>query len=260
MSIIAKFPDRKASCALIGYKNLLVGTTGSSSATKVLTPNTYERLRLGIGSFSLRYQLSSPGTINFVGVAAHNFGTHDNGVNLMVKYANTVGGALTTIGIINFENVNDARMLNFDDIPNVAEIELSFTTLTTGLEIGVLYAGETLQMQQPMYGGLTPINLAGVTEYQSINSETGQFLGRTITSKGLSSSFSWRHLDDLWIRETFKPFIESARSLPFFIKWRPDYYDSSVFGYTTADIKPANMGGGHRLMSVSFNMRGHQDI
>jgi len=55
--------------------------------------------------------------------------------------------------------------------------------------------------------------------------------------------------------------VIAAKTTPFFIKWRPDYYSEAVvFGQTTGDIIPQNMGGGNRLMSVSFNIRGHDDI
>lgn len=247
-------PATSLSNARIGYNNLLAATT-TAAAQVMLIPNTYERYKPGAGAKTVKYQLSQLSAVDFVGIAAHNAGSE--GVSITVQYASTIGGALTTIDTINFSD-NSANMLLFTEV-QAAEIALVFTS-TANLELGVIYAGKALEMQRPMYGGLSPIDLSGVTEYQSVDSDTGQFLGRTITRKGLESSFSWKHLADDWVRSDFMPFVESARKLPFFIKWRPDYYDSSVFGRSTADIKPANMGGGHRLMSVSFNMRGHQDI
>ena len=241
--------------ALIGYNNLLVS---SSQAPKALTANTYERYEPSTGAVVAKFQLLTRSAIDFIGIAAHNVGTQDDGTVLLVQYATTIGGALTTVD--SFTPADDtAIMLTFDSV-TVAEIAITTNATTSGLELGVVYAGEALQMQQPIYGGVSPIELSSETKYQSTMSDSGQFLGRNIISQGLEASFKWQHLEDDWIRSTFKPFMQSAKLTPFFIKWRPDYYDSSVFGYTTNDIKPSNMGGGSRLMSVSFNMRAHSDI
>ena len=249
-------PTTSLKNARIGYKNIL-NTSTTAEAIKMLIPNTYERYRPTSGSKTVKFQLSSNAQIDFVGIAAHNAGTQDGGVDILVEYATVIGGALTTIENIVFAD-NQARMILFDAV-TVAEIAITFNATTLGLELGIIYAGEVLEMQQPIYGGHSPMDLSAQTEYQSVNSETGQFLGRTITSQGTQTVFNWRHLGDDWYRANFQPFVISAKRLPFFIKWRPDLYDTSVFGYTTADIKPENMGGGSKLMNVSINMKGHAD-
>lgn len=91
-------------------------------------------------------------------------------------------------------------------------------------------------------------------------SESGQWLGRSIMRQGNDTQFSWRHLDPDWYRQRFAPFAERAKKYPFFIKWRPDLYDNAVYAHTTDDISPSNMGGGHNLMTVSMNVRGHDDV
>ena len=91
-------------------------------------------------------------------------------------------------------------------------------------------------------------------------SDSGQFLGRTITKQGTETSYSWRHLTSEFYRDDFQPFVKSARKFPFFLLWRPDTFTDTAFGFTTSDISPANMTGGNRFMEVSFKMKGHEDV
>lgn len=86
--------------ALIGYKNLLV-SSDVSGAEVVLNGNTFQRYVPPGGAATVRYQLNTATLIDFVGIAAHNFGTHNGGVPVEIKYSATVGGALTTIGAVN---------------------------------------------------------------------------------------------------------------------------------------------------------------
>jgi hypothetical protein len=248
-------PTTSLKNARIGYKNLLV-TTNSTAADKMLIPNTFERFISGPSAYTLKFQLAGITAIDFVAIGAHNAGTHSGGVNILVKYAATIGGALTTIENLEFAD-NSAKMVLFDEI-QAAEIALVFS-VATGLELGVFYAGKALEMEQPIYGGHSPIDLSSKAQYESVISESGNFLGRTIKRQGVESTFSWQHLSPLWYRENFQPFVLSAKTIPFFIMWRPDLYDGAVFGFTTKDIKPMNMGGGSGLMNVSINVMGHSE-
>jgi hypothetical protein len=251
-------PTTNARNARLGYKNLLTATT-TSAASKMLIANTYERYTSSTGAHTIKFQLAASATIDFVGIAAHSAGTHDNGTSIIIKYAATVGGALTTIDVMEFDEENNAKMINFEPV-TAAEVAITFTTSTAGLELGVIYAGEALEMERPIYGGHNPIDLSANTDYQNSKSESGNFLGRTVIRRGTETSYQFKHLSDEWIRQSFKPFMKSAIKYPFFIKWRPDLYQSTAFGFTTGDIKPSNMGGGSRLMEVSFTMQAHQGL
>ena len=243
--------------ARIGYKNLLTATT-TSGAQAMLTPNTWERYRPTSGSKTIKFQMPSD-VVDFVGIAAHNAGTHDNGVNISVGYATSVGGGVSNLDTMQFNDSNGALMIVFN--PVVAqEIIITFSASTSGLELGVIYAGLALEMPHGLWGGHAPIVLNGETKYQNTMSDSGNFLGRSIVRQGIETSYKWRHLDPDWIRSDFMPFVKSARKTPFFILERPDTYTETAYGFTTNDIKPVNMSGGARLMEVGFNMRGHGDV
>lgn len=254
--MISTTPDKSASCALIGYNNLLVT---SALAIEALTPNTYQRYLPGTGAIEAKFEFTAPGTqFDFVGIAAHNLGTHDNGVEITVSYAVSANGPTTEIATFTPSD-NSAVFLTFDTL-TAEQIVIETNAATTGLEIGVVSAGRFMRMEQPIYGGHNPIDLNQDTDYESTLSDTGQFLGRTVKRKGLKTTFSWQHLTPDWVRNTFKPFKESAVTTPFFIKWRPDLYEASAYCHTTSDIKPTNMGGGSGLMQLSMNVRAHSEL
>lgn len=244
--------------ALIGYENLLKNSS-SPDAKVMINPDTWERFRPIAILNEVKFQLNASAEIDFIAIAAHNFATHDDGLEIEFHYATTIGGSKILIDSMVPDN-NGAMMLTFDAL-DAAEIIIRFTPSTLGAEIGIISTGKLLRMPRNIYGGHSPISLSAKTSYNSTMSETGQFLSREITSQGSTGSFSWKLLNPDWYRSTFQPFVVSAKTKPFFIKWRPDMYSNEVaFGHTTGDIKPSNMGGGHTLMSVSFSMLSHEDV
>jgi len=258
MSIVTKAePADNPSGALILYDNLLVDAP--TFAINALTPNTYERWVDSAGNMLQTFQLATPTIIDTICIGAHNMGTKS--VTVTISVAPTIAGSFTEIGTV--VPVDDKPiMFNFDPTL-VADVKFLGTVISgdTDKEVGIMYAGNSLQMPRNIYGGHSPMALSQVTEYQATMSESGQFLGKNIIRKGLETSFNWQFLDDQFYRDSFQPFVESARTLPFFIKWRPDFYSEEIaFGEVNQDITPSNMGGGHRLMSVGFTMTAHSDL
>jgi hypothetical protein len=243
--------------ALIGYEQLLVSANGVTPP-KALQPNTYERWVDSAGTATGVFQLATASTIDYVGIAAHNlFSASVNPLEIYTR--STIGGASTLVATIT-PTSNKAIMHVFETpLDNVAEIVISTTSVGSGIEIGVVMAGNVLKMEQPIYGGHKPQALASKTTYQSTLSDTGQFLGRTVTRKGTDTQYSWKNLTPNFVYGEFADFIESAKTLPFFIKWRPDLFEDAAYCHTTADINPTNQGGGSTRMQVSMSVRGHDE-
>ena len=237
---------------ILGYGNLL--NASSTSDVEALTPNTYERSREVAGAVTMKFNTPSDASVNFVGIAAHNL----SGETITISYATTVGGATTVIDIMTVAD-NDPIFVTLDAI-TIREIILTYTG-SKATEVGYVSSGSYLQMPYPIYGGHTPINLSPKTEYQNNISESGQFLGRNVVRQGVESSYSFRYLDPDFVRGEFNDFVVSARTKPFFVQWRNDLYpDESAFVFTTGDVNVSNSGGGTRLMSAEFSVRGHRDI
>lgn len=256
MAIIEKTgrASNDQSFARIGYENLLVSAS-SPNVAAVLIPNTYERFISETGNSTFVCSTSAPTELNYIAIGAHNIGSV--GGTITVKVANG-GSGYTTVGSA---TPTDNKALFFEFETTLADnVQVVLSGGPGDTEIGVVYAGRTLIMQQAIYGGHTPINLSSMTEYRNSMSSTGQFLGRKVRRKGIQTSFAWQNLTDDWYRSDFQPFVQSAKTKPFFIKWRPDYFSDEVaFGYSTGDMAPTNQAGTVRLVSVELNMRAHDE-
>jgi hypothetical protein len=122
--------------------------------------------------------------------------------------------------------------------------------------VGVIYIGKALEMMRPLYGGHTPINLSHSTIIRPNTSDRGQFVGRSIIRTGVGTPWDWRNLEADWVRRYLDPFIESARTLPFFLLWRPATFpEGSAYCWTPGDQKPQNMGTAD-LMSFTLEAIG----
>ena len=244
-----------SSFARILYENKLTAAS-TTDAEAALVPNTWERWFDASGTMQETFQPPSSVVCNAIGIAAHNLGT--KGSTVTVETAPTVAGTFTVRGEATPSNDKPLLFL-FDDVDDVEDVRITVTN-GTDREIGIVYAGNVLVMQQALFGGHSPICLSSKTEYRNAISDTGQFLGRKIRRKGQVSSFQWENLTDTWYRENFQPFVESAKTKPFFIQWRPDYFESDVaFGYSAGDIQPTNQSGTTRLMAVDLSMRAHEE-
>ena len=258
MAITPVVPDnRYTNGAVIAYENLITSsddTTPADGSPKAVIPNTYERWRPANGTSTERFNLLTNADVNFVAIGAHNL----SGQTITIQYSTTDGGGLTTLTTVT-PSSNEPILVTFDAV-EVSEIAIN-ATWANDREIGYIATGQYLKMPYPIYGGHTPITLNPETEYQNNISESGQFLGRNIVRQGVSTDYSFRYLDPDFIRGDFNAFVDSARTKPFFMQWRPDLYSEEVaFGYTTGDVKVSNSGGGIRLMDASFSMKGHRDI
>lgn len=257
MALTPVVPDnRYTNGAVIAYENLITSsddTTPADGSPKAVIPNTYERWRPANGTSTERFNLSSNADVNFVAIGAHNL----SGQTITIQYSTTDGGGLTTLTTVT-PSSNEPILVTFDAI-EVREIAIN-ATWASDREIGYIATGQYLKMPYPIYGGHSPIELSPVTKYKNNVSNTGQFLGRSIIRQGTSTNYAFRYLKPSFVREQFLNFVNSAKTLPFFIQWRPDLYpDQVAFVFTTQDIDIQNAGGGSGLMTASMQVRGHKD-
>lgn len=236
--------------ARIGYRNILEGGAVSANAGNgLLTPDTYQRWRPTSDS-SITVFATNAGLVDYVAIGAGFY----EGVPLTIEVGYL--GAYTQV-YNSTPSDNKAIMVLLGSEVNCDAIRI---TCDAACEIGVVYTGLILEMQRPIYGGHTPVVLSAQTEFNNSQSDSGQWLGRTITRRGLTASYDWQLLTQDFVREKFMLFVEHAKTKPFFMAWRPDLYpDDVAYVWTNEDIAPSNRGGGTRFMSVSMNITGHDD-
>lgn len=241
--------------AVIGWENLVKSATVTATsqrrefpAVAVKNPLTYERWSpTGASGGTITIDLGGSVLVEYIGIAAHNFGT----LGTEVRIECSVGG-VNWLDVITLVPTTDNAIL----VAGIPEELISHIriTVSNGAEIGVVYAGRLLSMQRKAYGGHSPGTLSRKTEIEPNTSESGQFLGRSIVRKGFETSFNWRHLTADWYRQYFDPFVEHALREPFFIAWYPEKFpDEVLYAWTKDDIWPVNMGV-RDYMQVGFSV------
>lgn len=232
-----------------------VAATDGTNPNYALTPNTWERWIFD-GTQSITIEFNEDKLIDSVGLAAAQL----SDFIVTVEYSETVGGSW--IEMQTQAGKNGAMLFLTDGYTGfegytARRIRITASGVGAGA-IGVIYAGVALQIQQSIYGGVSPIPLSRVTQYQNRRTESGEWIGRTIKSQGLTGQIKFDKLFDDWYRIYFNPFVVSAIRKPFFFSWRPDQYpDEAAYCWTSGDIKPSNNGAGSNRISVSFNVEAH---
>lgn len=237
--------------------NWVTGGTPSSSteASGFFTEGpdnslTYEKWK-PTGSTSSWTNTFSSTTIDYVCIGAHTLGTNTCTISV------TVNGATTVISSTAITN----------DSPIFCIFEpVAATSLTVNIsggipEIGVIKIGAAMQMERPLYGGHSPLDLARSTIMRSNISETGEWLGRTKLRSRFDTEFAWSNLTAQWVRDNWRDFQLAIETEPFFIAWRPDPNNTATgdevgLCYSSSTPIPSNQGI-RDLMSVTLAATGY---
>lgn len=245
----------------IGYESIITenNITASSQAagfpaSSLANPLTYEQWRPESGTASITVDYGETVPADYLGIGGgHNLSV----VAATVKIEWSVDGdSWTTLKEFKPGNLRPV-MLIFDTVE--ARYWRATFEADDPVQVGALYIGEALAMQQPIYGGVTPITMARETEFANNQSETNQFLGRSIIREGVGFSLSFKHLTASWVREYLDPAIIALRERPCFVAWNPlEFPEEISYCWTTDDIQPKNMGLAD-FMEVSMSFKGMTD-
>lgn len=189
----------------------------------------------------------------------------DAGTNQDIDYfalgSHTLAGATVTLqyshddltwsdAIILQPSRNDAVMAWFDSI--TARYWRVHVAGPTTFYLGVVHIGRILTMPRGLTGGSGVGSLKRMTDILPSNSDSGQFLGRTIVRRGHDPRYRWDHLPAQWYRDEFDPFAVSAEKYPFFIATNPARWpDDVLYAWTTGDLDP-RYSGNRDWMSVDL--------
>jgi hypothetical protein len=192
-------------------------------------------------------------TIDYVGVARHNFATA--GVAVSVETQIGSGDAWVEVIPASIPANNNALIFQFTS-QSAFGVRLKLAASTSAPEIAVIFVGKLLISTQRIYVGHSPITLNRRVEVVSGMSESGNYLGRIITGSNLTTSVSLTHFKPDWYRDYFDPFVLAAQTTPFFFAWRPlQYPNETAFAWLTNDPTPSNMLP-NGMMQISLEMSG----
>ena len=189
---------------------------------------------------------------DYVGIGSHSFAT--DRCDIQVQYS--------------LDDVNWITFKEYAPATGDALMFVSDTTITArywrinidGAEpptVGVIYIGEALAMQRPIYGGHAPITLNRTSKTIGNMSDGGNILGVTKIRKGNKSNYEFKNLTAQWYRDFFDPFAKIMTVRGYFIAWNPAEFPFEVgYGISKKEVSPSNQGQ-RDLMEVSFSLEGH---
>ena len=248
----------------IGYENRCTDsnctiTTSSADVDaegeSVINGLTYDFWKPTTNPGVIAFTFTEAITADYCGIAAHTLTETGNSVELQY-WDGLSPGSWVSLGSVlpGNSNGNPTIMFLFDEVSS-AIWRLITTGGSTSAALGVVNIGLALKAERKIYGGHTPVTLSKNTTMKPQKSEGGQWLGRTIIREGASTGVSLKNLTPAWVRDSYQPFMESARTNPFFFAWRPaDYPDEIAYCWTNTDIRASNNGqAGLMDSSFSFN-------
>lgn len=236
--------------------DMLSGTVTADGTNPSFAANDYtaQRWTLAAGANDWTLTLAAAADVDTVFIAAHNLA----GRTVTISTSPDLVTAYTTRAtIVVPDNTTLAVMFNQGSGASVSARRIKVNVSEgSGNVVGIIRAGEALQMQRSFYGGYAPIRLNRVTEGQQSFSETGQWIGRTEKRRALSTTYTWQHLTASWYRTNFEPFAQTLPLKPFGIIGNPSRMAEDVaWAWVQNDPRPSNMGI-RDLMEVSLDVTG----
>lgn len=239
----------------IGWQKI-TGTISASSASagypaaNADDPLTYNYWKPTALTATWEIDASQPTEANYIGIAAHTCGTDQ--ATVTAQYWD--GSAWQTLASSLPASGDDSPIMFLFGQQNATKYRISLSG-STAPRIGVIYVGKTLDMPRGLAGGQPLITMQRKTTIQPNVSESGQFIGRSITRGGSTATYNFEGLNPDWYRSDFDPFVESARTDPFFIAWNPVSYTNEIgYVWTNQDIRPSFQGS--LYLQVGFSVEG----
>ena len=263
--------------ARILYGNAITAATATGARAKfpasaALTETTYERWSPAESGDSITLTFPDQ-NINAIALAAHSglqpvIEVRQGGAFIPVTaypYPLTDGGpalvsdfAAGDYQLYSFSPDNQAILFLLKP-RRIDAIRITVTYSGTAPTLGVVRAGNVLEMARPFYQGHNPAILAADNTLRPNVSESGEWLGASLIRQGRSVKMDWQNLASSWIREKWTPFSKTIKTSPFIIAWNPKKFSTDVFYCSSSDTPQPTHSGPRDLMAVSLSARGYSD-
>ena len=229
---------------IIGWRNLVTlgGITADHvdtdfPASNLANPSTASRWESGSTATQyVTFVVAGTDEIDYVGIARHNLGSA--GVNVSVETYDAIGDTWDEAFAAVVLAGDGPAILRFEPV-NTTQVRIKLQPAGTAPRIAVVYIGKLLVLERGLQSGLVPLAFGASDEVVSGQAESGDFLGRVVTSQSIKTSVSIRYLRYDWFRENMGPFARAARTIPFFFSWAPeDYPDDAGYAWLDGDVRP----------------------
>jgi hypothetical protein len=261
--------DFRPNAPLVGYRQLLTleSMTSDEAAagfpvTNLVNVSTAEKWKATTtGVQYVTVHLGTPGQADYIGIAAHNFGTAGVAVQLQTS---TDGAVWTDLGD-DFLPGDDSPIMARFDVTTASWWRLKLTPTSAAPEMAILYLGKLLVLQRNLYVGHTPMTYSYGGTISTGISESGQFLGAILRRQNPSTDVAQKNLTPSWFRTYLAPFFKKCSGVdtdrhrtPFFFAWRPtDYPVEVAFGWFPEGGAPSvSNARPNGMMDAAFPIQG----
>jgi hypothetical protein len=233
----------------------VVADTAASGypATNLANPST--SLRWVAADTTDQYLTVTTGSaeaIDYMAVARHNFGV--SAVTVSVEGRTASDGEWTEL-VEEFLPADDTPLVLRFTPQALYQVRLKMQPASAAPAAAVLYVGALLVVPHGLPVGFTPIPYGRETEITNGRAESGDFLGRIVRTRRLSSRAGFQYLDGDWYRANFEPFVRVAQTTPFFFAWAPASYPREAgYCWLTSDPRPSiDQVGGEISVSLDYS-------
>ena len=248
---------------LIGYDNIVntssISTTTQNPAfpaTNLANPATHLRWLGIIGAPPIDEYVtilnSDARDIDYIAVARHNFFSKQIAVS--IEYFTLPSTWTQLIAPVILPNDGPA-LFRFPKLA-YAGVRLRLRPGSAAPAAAVVYAGALLVLQRRMYVGHTPIPMGRSISCASMRSVNGNFLGRIVLGRKVTTQINLQNLTPDWYRTYMAPFVLAAEEIPFFFAWRPSSYPNEIgYAWLADDAIPKNQRA-NGMMQIDLSLEG----
>lgn len=248
----------------VGWRRMSGTVTASSSvdgfnAANAGTPRTDTAWRpTGVPNHIWTLTPASATVISYVGIAAHDLGTQNATVSLQI---NTGAGFVTVAGT-SVSPADDDPVLWLIDPVSVTAARVVITATDAPPTIAVIAMGEVTEYPRLATWTGQPITEGDDIRFTNNMSDTGNWLGRTKVSDGLTFSLDVDNLSETWRQTEFKEFKAHANGevATFFAAHRPfDYPNEVAYAWLEETARMDRALPNKRVSgSISLRCRGYR--
>jgi len=241
------------------YSGTVTATTeaagfAASNAATVRTDSAW-RPTAATGTWTLTFGSAQP--VSFIGIAKHDLGTQN--ATIAIEYdaagGSEVWAAFAGLGAV--QPADDAPLLFLVPATSSDAVRVRITAADAAPTISVVRVGEADEWPRPFVWTGQPITEGDRISFDNTMSLTGNWLGRSIASDGLSFDLQMNNAPESWRRGDFAAFkaYANGEDAAFFIAARPtaDYLAEVAYAWA-ADIVTASRETPNKAVSTSVTL------
>ncbi len=206
--------------------DLLVSSHSSSTKEFVRDGMTTQKWTPSAANGTLSFRSNtgnSIGVCDYVMLAGVNWATANASLTVKDKSGNV-------LGTVSSGNRDNQPVVILIDSADYERFEFEFTADST-LEVGEVYAGESLKFTRNVSVGYKPGRWDFDDEISFSRTENNQFGPSSIKSQGTTERFQFNFVPTSFMETTFRDFIDNYRGKPIGFLWDKNNTSHLIYGH-----------------------------